>query len=222
MKPVTANLTRVSLVPVEYFTPTHASKVKRRLGSDGWLRVAKGPVVAAIQELCDVSAELYEPPGLRDDSAVSLVVFMGSSACLVRVARTRNWPITDDSVRNQCAERRGLHIDALQKPIEFFGGATCLLAPNDDTWPTKVNYVFTYYIAGCARQLPQNAIDTVKILAEPSLADIDDMLSTDAASKPAPTLGLGKKSASRLASLLDTDLGDGRQVFITWESIALH
>lgn len=215
---MTASLTRVSVAPVEYFTQVHANEARHRLLSDGWRQVAENLLVTAIHELGDASAELYESPCTRGEPAGELAVFIGSSACLVRVVRTKNWPITADSVRRQCAERRDLHVGALQRPVGFFDGATSLLA-RDDAWPVKLNYVFTYYIVECAQQLPSGMVDVVKILAEPSLADMDDMLSMNTHDQFTPALALGKKTASRLAAIADTDLGDGRQVFVTWESM---
>lgn len=218
-KPVTANLTRVSLAPVEYFTRKRASAARHHLLSSGWRKMTENQLVTTIHELCDSSTELYVPACV--DAAYTagmFVAFIGSSACLVRTARAQDWPVTADAVKRQCVERKALHVGAIQHQLAFFETAGGLLAL-DDEWPVKLNYVFTYYIAECARQLPPDVVDVAKILAEPSLADMDDMLSADTDDQATQAFSLGQKSASMLATIADADLGDGRQVFITWESM---
>ena len=214
----TAKLTRITIAPLEYFTQGRANEVKNRLLASRWRRVLKGPLVAALQEVGDGTMEVYADHDMPEGPSRRFLVFSGSSVCLVQCSVTLAWSITPASVGQECAARKALHASVLQQPLAFFDGAETLLG-GDAVWPVNLNYVFTYYVVESKALLAETVLNEAKILAQPSLVGMDDMLSTGTDGPVHQAAVSGEKIRTRLNAIPDIDFGEERQVFITWESM---
>ncbi len=227
MRPVTVKLSRISLATLEYFVTSEADEARNQLLAEGYTLIDKSSLNFALHELCDSRAELYMPKyNLEPNIVGSIVVFLGSSACFASVTMEHEWTVTLESVRQQCAERRKLHLNALRHPKKFFGSAAILIS-RASRWPINLNYIFSYYVIEHTEEISPKEVQIAKILAEPSLIDLDDMLSGDSLAERRDEIqtqnssmfAMSAKLMNRLDNLKDIDISDNRKVFITWESM---
>lgn len=212
-------LIRVSLIPVEFFEVSIREKFEHSLKQDAQFKSSgEGSFQITFKELCDFSPSVLKAQGNGENT---LVTFHGSSACFVKITEYKNWTPTLESVLAELKTRGNLH-------REYISSKTLLGVPLHDilaqeiatkTYEIVPHYVFSYYIYRPQSEPTLGDINYLKLLAEPSLVDLDDMLSAKNYDESAVVDFPADKVSSILRSMTDCDIAPDVSTYVTWASI---
>ena len=214
------SLIRVSLVPLELYEYRLREKFEQSLSSGAHLiPLHSGSLDHTFQELCDFSPKVFKA---NKHLGTTLLALHGSSACLIAIEALDDWEPTLSAVASELQTRRALHRDTLQDQDEVFGiRLTEALSPARAAgYRVKARYVFSFYIYRPDYKPDETELSILKLLAEPSLLDLDDMLSSRVGTGVPLTDGpLEPKVRRALDDIPDVDLAPDVTTWITWASI---
>ena len=199
-------LTRVTLVPIETFTHANREKIESLLRSRVKLHeVDDGYLGGVFQELTDDLPRIYKG---SDDSNFSYLAFHGTSFCVVLLNSINNFSVNYDNIKNELLIRRELHKKLIEQFSEYIDGF--VWGSFIESFQIKPNYAFSFYILERSAFNPSSEENLIFLL-EPSLVDIDDMLSS-ASSPPI------ERRRGCLNDFEDCDINPNCSVFLTWAS----
>jgi hypothetical protein len=207
----------ISVVPIEFFTDKRTIAVENKLVAQRLLYACDEDVSKIFCEVGGIGARLYSFSPIVCRGAK--LAFHESSGCIYFERQTSPWHPTRDRVLEELIRRNAHHRNIIANEVP--GDLGALLAvlrsacPSDDFGEVSLNYVFSFYIL----EHPDGpSIDFLhlKILAEPSLVDLDDALSTE-------INGIYDISAEikdcYLDELSDVDIANNASTYITWATI---
>ena len=214
------SLVRVSFVPIEFFEADIRARFESAvIQAATFVPRDSGSLGRTFSELCDFSPRLLKSRKL-DDTA--LLAFHGSSACFIRVLELPDWKASIESVRLELDSRRQSHQSLIASGDDLFGtslSAFCGKETAKQPYQFLVNYVFSIYLYHPDSKPSSDEMDALKLLAEPSLLDLDDMVSTCAHGDGTECHTGEPKLRTALESIRDVDLAPDVHTFITWASI---
>jgi hypothetical protein len=213
-------LIRISLAPVELFEVGLREHFEHKLTSSStYSRNESGSLNSTFREICDFSPRIYK--SLKHDGS-SLIAFHGSSACFIRISSNTSWSPSIQAVREELSSRRQYHQRIIADSNNLLGEdlfSDLKQTKRAKPYHFKVNYVFSMYILKAQAQLDDDQLVAMKALAEPSILDLDDMLSASEISMPVALKTNEPKINFVLRSIEDRDLTPEAITFVTWASI---
>jgi len=169
-------------------------------------------------ELGGEGCEIYEITG--DYAGQLCLVVQDSGICLVVNQPEKEFRLSEEGIRRELVDRNKWHSSV----IEGHGGGIVHQVVQDiraavsgeHFGSPKVNYVFSFYTITPGPSIDELDDNLLRLLAEPSLLDIDDMLSTECGSG---VCGNTAVKQSFLNEIEDCDLAHSSKTFITWATI---
>lgn len=211
-------LTLTTVVPIELFTNKRREQCVNELRQRGITTLNKGGLFQRFMaELGGEGCEIYH---IQDDEAGSLyMVAQDGGVCLIATQPANAFSLTEEDVKGALSERGEWHAAV----IEEDGDGMLRRAlqeirsslKEDNFGKPRINYVFSFYTLSGH---DEGDVDDnlLKMLAEPSLLNIDDMLSTD---YELDVCGDVAVKQSFLNEIKDCDLAHSSKTFITWATI---
>jgi hypothetical protein len=207
-------LIRVTVVPLELFEKSIRRHVEKRLIDTGALIPGvQGSLAEMFKELIDDTPSLYYA---RNIQSGHLVAFHGTSACFVKVRTIADWQASIPTIREELLDRKAFHISIQQSQTEIFG----IHIPSFNKKHPYIiapAYAFSFYIIEATQTLTADQNIYTKLLAEPSVLDLDDMWSSR--NPPPSNYALSDKDLATLNRIEDCDLSQSCKTHITWASI---
>ena len=210
----------ISIIPIELFTQKCASLVKNHLLKEKYIHEVEGEeTVNIFSEITANESELYSVSPHIDPGIY--LVFYESSACFYIEKAIEGWVLSRESVVKELRARNSYHKEirrnseklTISKIIKEIFSVTS----GCEYGVSRINYVFSFYVVE-GKVKGERDILNLKILAEPSLIDLDDMKSTH----PNDSIGCvdtEKINTSYINSLPDVDISSNAKTYITWATV---
>ena len=214
------SLLRVSVVPIEFFEVELRSRFESAVvqGST-FVPSESGSLNRTFQELCDFSPRILKS---RKQDDASLVAFYGSSACFIRIMEIPDWKPSLQSVQSELSARRQIHQRLIKSGDDLFGVSLSKFFDKETAkqhYRILINYVFSFYIYRTETKPSPDEIASLKLLSEPSLLDLDDMISAGSHCDWADCKLDDPKLKAAMEAIRDVDLAPDVTTFVTWASI---
>ena len=210
----------VSIIPIEFFTKTRANLVENFLLEKKQIYEAKNEEVAnTFLEIAGSGSKFYSVSSLVGPGIY--VAFHESSACIYIEKTIEEWVLNGESVTKELAERNLYHKEIIanseRSPANGIMKEILSIVHGSEYGDSRINYVFSFYIVERAVK-HEGESSNLKILAEPSLIDLDDMISTqcDDSMDFVNTDGI---KTDYVNSLSDIDISSNAETYITWATI---
>ncbi len=200
---------RATIVPLELFERKLRTEFEDQLTKHTFLCEGyTGLLKRVFTELADDVPSVYQ---IQHGELNVIVAFHGSSACFVRFELITQNLLREEDILAELTKRRGLHRSIIASKTDIFG----IPIPNaSERYNIAPSYAFSYYLVDAHNEKNDPGEDLLKVLAEPSIIDLDDMISSDgSSSKITPTV------LSTVSSLQDCDIAADSSAYITWASI---
>ena len=210
-------LFRLSFVPVEFFETALVQELTENLRATSNLQtLSESRLYKMLNELCEEPVELTQV--VVNGEAIRLAT-RGTTACFIFDSEICPPCASLEETRAELQARRQRHhslISEFRKWVE-------LLPPSESRrkrlahWNIAPNYVFSCYYAELDDGEPDTLL-SIRALSEPSLLDLDDMMSSDgnaACNLTEPPSRLGRL----LNEIKNVDIADGSEIYVTWASL---
>lgn len=210
----------ISLIPIEFFTKSRRQTAEEKLKKEKIIEKLpiNNDITTIFKEICPQEFSFYSLSKLYKNSSIA---FMESSACIVIESEPENFTLDESFVRNKLISRRKLHSDIIKGNGHPILKAVKLISESIDDpniYTVTINYVFSFNIINTkGDSINKDQKNLLKVLAEPSIADIDDMLSSQRISSEIEDKSKIKKEF--IEKITDSDVSGGSDTFITWASI---
>jgi len=206
---------RISIIPFEFFSTGNRLRIETKLVEDAVIIPVLSGLNEIIQEVTLNSSRLYK---CSPDNQDILLSFAESSLCIILTETQENINIDKDFVTNELVARKKLHSDIitgspnnkinnLYKKIES-------LDPKETNW--NINYVFSFYVIIGRENLAEEDMLYIKLLAEPSLVELDDMISCASTMK---NIEAAELKSNYLEGIKDADISGKADTYITWATL---
>ena len=208
-----------SIVPVELFTIRRQADCINKLKRRGLIVDGRGSQFQSFMiELGGEGCEIYEMAG--DDSGQLYLVVQDSGICLVVNQPEKKFLLSEESIKKELVERNIWHSSVIKghgdtivhQVLQEISAAVS----GEHFSSPKANYVFSFYTITPDPSIDELDDKLLKLLAEPSLLDIDDMLSTECGEGVS---GNTVVKQSFLDEIEDCDLAHSSKTFITWATV---
>jgi|GEM_PF-1657499 len=208
-----------SIVPIELFTKTRSILVESALLEKKQIYEAENDVANIFKEIAGNGSKFYSvshPVG----SGIYLA-FHESSACIYIEKTIEDWVLNRVSIARELAARNLYHKEIIENaensPANGLMAEMLLIIPDSEYGGSRINYVFSFYVIEGGVE-DEGESSNLKILAEPSLIDLDDMLSTQC-EESIDSLNANEIKAGYADSLVDVDISSNAATYITWATI---
>lgn len=206
----------ISIIPIELYTLKRRTICETNLLKSGAICASDNTVSIFFTEISDDSASVYTT---HNNSPSTLVVFHKSSCCLCVESSVAGWQAKHNSIVATLKQRNELHKSIISNkpnnPIFELLGDIRKAVPNDGYGEISSSYVFSFYIVEKSKN--DNSPDKHELLklVDPSMLDMDDMLSTDSNFSDSET---GIKSTA-MKDMHDVDISNKTVTFVSWATV---
>ncbi|HFD32949.1 MAG TPA: hypothetical protein ENJ28_09630, partial [Gammaproteobacteria bacterium] len=207
----------VSIIPIELFTTTRAQLAEKYLLDQNCLYDTDTNVSTIFKEISGSASRFYSVSSLIGDDMY--VVFYESSICLYLERSIENWILDRKSIEKELKTRNAYHKGVISNSdnsaAKWLVDNLRLILPESEYGQVNINYVFSFYVVDGLNKDQQKS-ETLKILAEPSIIDLDDMLSTECNQDVKISKDINYEY---LGMLSDVDISSHATTYITWATI---
>lgn len=208
-------LYNISIIPLELYTKQNRIQLEQGLLAQGRIHKTEDKVQQIFAEIGGLSSQIYHAN--MQGMSHFYIAFHESSLCLCTIKETPNWLLEHRHIVAELQTRNSLHAAIIdnnkQSPVHDFLQSAQALISSKKYGSLQVNYVFSFYVIQQTSPEPVNKLNIMK-LAEPSLIDMDDMLSTEC---DTPTCQEVKENAANY--LQDVDISGNSETYISWATI---
>lgn len=209
-------LSRLSIIPIELFTNARLDVVKKAFIDANYFCHCQESVVDIFKELSGEKSAFYKlSPAFGKSMYVAI---HESSFCIYIKGEKQSFSPNMQTLQDELLQRNILHekiiTNSTCSPLYGILKEINANLKKSIYGKVKINYVFSFYVLQNAKQYTDSKI--IKILAEPSMVDIDDMLSTKAVKK---TLSSCDIKENYISSIQDVDISAHSITYITWATI---
>lgn len=209
-------LTTVSIIPIEAYTSSNRVTIEEKLLSNRSIRPTELRIKPIFLEICGENSSLYEVSS--DYSESSIMAFHESSLCICVQKVIDNWNLEHSLIVEEL-DRRNKYHEAIIKntansPIHNLLKEIKKFLKKNEYEEIAPSYVFNFYVIEKHESDRINKNEMMKLL-EPSMIDMDDMISTE--SKPSETFSNVKQHA--VESIRDVDISNTSETYISWATI---
>jgi len=209
----------VSIVPIELFTKKRSTLVESTLLAKKQIYEAENDVANIFKEISGNGSKFYSVSPLVGPGVY--VAFHESSACIYIEKAIEGWVLNRESVTRELAARNLYHKEIIanseSSPANGLMAEILSIIPDSEYGGSRINYVFSFYVVeGVVNDNEESS--SLKIFAEPSLIDLDDMISTQCEDSMDFSNADGIKTGY-VDSLSDIDISSNAKTYITWATI---
>jgi hypothetical protein len=208
-----------SIVPIELFTKKRSTLVEGALLENKKIYEVDNEVSNIFNEISGNGSKFYSVSPLFGGGVY--LAFHESSACIYIEKTIDDWVLNRETVTRELAARNLYHKEIItnSKKSPANGLVTEILSiiPDSEYGVGKINYVFSFYVVEGV-VTGEDESSNLKIFAEPSLIDLDDMLSTQCEDSLDP-LNAYEIKTDYVESLSDIDISSNVKTYITWATI---
>jgi len=210
------NLTIFSIVPIELFTNKRAELVEKSLIEAQFICETELRAGQIFCELSGLKSKFYKLSSIF--SEYICIAFYESSICVILEQKYDDFNLDIKSISSELSKRNLFHKNIISNhkdsPLYKFLSDLNNLIPESMYGLAKINYVFSFYVL--ESEDPYSDKVLLKVLAEPSLVDMDDMLSTSCESC---TNLVYEVKQEHIDSIFDVDMSVHSLTYITWATI---
>ena len=209
-------LSRYYVIPIEFFT-----RERRQTVENAWklkfLSLSTTNEFPTFFQIADDTPALYELP---KEWPNGFVFFDSSGGCIVINEHSDEWTLSESNIINELADRANKHTDLIATEKQVWLSDLLSLGKSaigkDDYPKPEINYVFGFYLIESVESLSSDDLRLIKILAEPSIAGIDDM--KPCCDDKRCNLKLETKE-SFLDQISDCDISADSHLYVTWATM---
>jgi hypothetical protein len=215
----------IQIVPIELYTEANRDAARAALleGRLIYKSMADRGLRDLVYEISPIGTEFYSMQDKTDADATVDVVFCETSLCLVIVHTLAEVSALDFRLLDLVLSRRAAeHSEIITQQNELVGPVLQRLNAifADGQYPIRPNYVFGFCCLRRDARLTDACKSLLKTMAEPSIIDVDDMLSS-------PERGITETdipvSDHRIFQrVLDVDPSTKSTTYVTWASIVSY
>jgi len=211
-----ARLHRYYVIPIEFFTKVRRSKVESAW-KEKYLSLLSMEEYKTFFLIADNAPSLYKLPTEWPDGTV---FFDGSGACLVISDSIDDWHLTEQAIIDELAYRANKHNDLIavekQSWLDSLIKSSKSAIGHDDFPIPSINYVFGFYLLETTEKITTDERRLIKILAEPSIIGIEDMVPCTDAKKYSLTVAT---KGTFLDQVVDRDISANAELYVTWATL---
>ncbi len=205
------NFTIVSLIPIEFLFKKFSSIFISNFQKDFSLTEPKKNIKAIFKECLDSKTTIYE---IKPSSNYQIYLALnGSSICFAVLSEINSEKMNDIDLINELKKRKLYHKSIINfeenSPLFFIKEK---ILQTMFAYKPKINYAFSFYVFKKNNKISKN---NIKILLEPSLLGLDDMLCSN---HQASDIDFDLIDFSNL-KLNDIDLFCYSNTYISWATI---
>lgn len=207
---------RISIIPVELFTFTKRSEFEERLKIKGVIKKSTVLLSQTVSELSGETSSFYEHIDYQLNKEIFLS-FCDSSLSIILIQSKEINELSSDAVIAELNDRKRFHQRILTNANEdSVNNVLIELDSAKDSFNYNVNYVFSFYVF--PGDIPANEEQrmNLRLLSEPSILDIDDMVSSDEAKS---RVDPGEIKKDFLKNIQDVDISGKAETYVTWATI---
>ncbi len=211
------NIHTISIIPIELFTIKIAKELERDLILKNIMLECLEPIQNVFQEIAPSGAKIYKVS--KEYGNNIYIAFSECSLCFYYEKSLDDIKMSLGFVYELLHLRKISHCDVINNNIDSSVKKildTIRTTADKNNYKLKVNYVFSFYLVQTTKLEIDENKTLLKILAEPSFIDLDDMLSSQDKSI---TINDSKLDAKKLSSIRDVDLFGSVETYITWATI---
>ena len=207
----------ISIIPIELYTIKHANEFKAYLNSNHIISECNNVIIDLFYEIFPINSNFYKID--HEICPNTMIAFSESGIAIVYENNPLNIILNINNITNICNERKEYHNsfilnnsnNPLHNLFQLFEKFNDMIfrAP-------EINYVFSLYLIESTEKDIEGKKDLIKILAEPSLIDVDDMLSSSIKDSE---IIIAKINNKKINKIKDVDLFSSVETYITWASI---
>lgn len=210
------NLSIFSIVPIELFTNKRAGAAEESLVKAQFIHKADSVAGQIFCELSGSKSKFYRLSPLFGEHIH--IAFHESSLCLILEQESSAFSLDLQSISNELSKRNVFHENIISNleasPINKLLSDLNEWLPKSMYGAARINYVFGFYVLESEDMNPDAVL--LKVLAEPSLIDMDDMLSTNCDRIAHDAYEVKQ---DYIDSISDVDISAHSSTFITWATI---
>lgn len=211
------NLIVVTIIPIELFTTTRAQIAEKYLLDQNYLYDTDTDFSSIFKEISGSASRFYSVSSLVGDDMY--IAIHESSICLCLERSIENWILDIESIEKELITRNAYHkeiiLNSENSPSKWLVDNLRLILPESEYGQININYAFSFYVVNGLNKDQQKS-ETLKILAEPSMIDLDDMISTECNQDVKISKDIDYKP---LRALSDVDISSHATTYITWATI---
>jgi len=215
------SLFRITFVPIEFFENIIRDKYKEEIKtSNSFTKYSDNQLCKIFKEFGGISPEVWQSTTDSD----KFLAFENTSACFIKITKISEWKPSLQAIQEELHNRKFFHNQLINENSAFGLNIQELTASvkHKSGYDVKINYAFSTYIYKSIGHIADADINLFKLLAEPSLIDLDDMLSSDHLLQHQKNFtSLAEKTVIELEKIHDVDLSPDAITFITWASVVL-
>lgn len=208
-----------SVIPIELFTIRRRTDCIDKLKQQGFIvESKKSQLQRFTTELGGKGCEVYEIA--NNDENQLCIVAQDSGVCLLVNQPEKEFHLSEGGIRKELTDRNKWHLSAIEEHNENIVHQALqeirAAVSGEHFGSPRINYVFSFYTITPDSGTNNLDDNLLKLLAEPSLLDIDDMLSTECGACACSNTTVKQ---SFLDEIEDCDLAHSSKTFITWATI---
>lgn len=211
------NIHTISIVPIELFTIKIAKEIESNLIRENIVYECSEPIQDVFREIAPFGASIQKVSEQFGNSIY--IAFSESSLCLYYQSILENIELNLGVVYDLLNIRKKTHCDIINNesgsPIKDI--IDTLTRFIDKTiYKININYVFSFYLITTQKSELDEKKIYLKILAEPSFVDLDDMISSH---NKFIAFSDCKLDPVKLSNIRDVDLFGSVETYVTWATI---
>lgn len=162
---------RISLLPIEFLTYNRRKEIEEYLEKENLIFKKKSE---DFDFFCEIDRNINSYYNLL--SLNINILFSNTSCCLIFENEKKNFELNQETLISELKLRKKIHKNIISNTYESKINEFINLLKSRYA-NLKINYVFSFYIISSSRNLTDEENILVKYLAEPSLIELDDMVS---------------------------------------------
>lgn len=206
----------VSVIPLELYVNIRRKFIEEKLLLSRSIHPTDNKIKFLFSEISGGNSSMYDiSPSLIENA---MIVFYESSLCICINKEIDNWVLESESITNELKKRNDNHTSIINindgNPLQNFLKEIQELPDEEEYGKVFPSYVFSFYIIERNKSETVDKSEIMK-LVEPSIIDMDDMLSTEYDTLNDQT----NIKQSAIDSIIDADISNTSETYISWAAI---
>ena len=211
------NLSIISIIPIELYTLKRRKLCEENLLKSQSIYHLNNGLNDIFSEIGGSTSSIYDVSPILSESTT--IAFHESSICFCVQKTFHNWELNHSSITKELEQRNKYHSLIINNdssnPVHSLLEEICRSVQEDTYGVIQPSYVFSFYIIECIENIDMLNKQELMKLVEPSIIDMDDMLSTECDASSTKT----HIKQSAVDRIVDIDISNKSETYISWATI---